>query len=495
LNRTRLLLLLSSPFLLLSLASCAAGPDYEPPAVTMPEVWAGTGAPGGRAITDADPGDLSRWWSRFEDPALVELVELALSQSPDLAEAAGRLLEARFRRAAVAGERVPAIDLDAGYSRTRQSGTIGDAPVGGFAIDPEADLWTAGASLTWELDVFGRIGRRVEAADRTTEAELADFYAVQVSLAAEVALAYTDGRELQNRLRIAEENARIQQSALDLARTRFEAGLTTRLDVDQAESALRQTLSRIPALKAQLQQAKNRLSLLTGRVPGAADDALAEVVPVPTPPDSIAAGAPADLLRRRPDVIRAERELGSSVASFAAARADLYPRFTLVGNFGFASDDVEDLFDWDSRVFGIGPAVDWPIFQGGTLRALASAERAVVDQRAAAYQRTILVALQEVADAAAAFARNREQRAELTLAVAAAERAVRFAQAQYEQGLVDFDRVLDTQRSLFVSQEELAVVDAAVTAEAIRLYRALGGGWDAPTPASTTASTTRPTSG
>ncbi len=485
----------------LGLASCAVGPDYEPPTVVMPAQWRGTGGPGGAAVTDAAVGDLAAWWERFNDPQLSALVEKSLRQSPNLAEAAARVLEARYRRAAVAGERVPSVALDANYTRSRQSETIGNAASGlassgagpgggGFSFDPETDLWSAGASLTWELDIFGRVGRRVEAADRRTEVELADFYAVQVALAADVALAYTDVRQLQNRVRIAQENGRLQRSALDLATARFDSGLTTRLDVDQAEANLRQTLARVPELAAQLQQAKNRLSLLTGQVPGAVDTAVGDEGAVPTPPDAVALGAPANLLRRRPDVIFAERELGESVATLAAARADQYPRFTLAGNFGFASDDLGDVFDWDSRTFGVGPSFTWPIFQGGTLRALAAAEGAVVQQRVAAYEQALLVALQEVADASAAFGRDRERRVELTIAVDAANRAVSLAQAQYEQGLVEFDRVLDAQQTLFAAQDALAIADAAVTANAIRLYRALGGGWDAPA-----AATMRPSSG
>lgn len=481
-----------SAFLIpICLAGCTVGPDYEKPSPNLPETWRGTDAPGGRSVTTR-PAELRQWWTNFGDSELTNLVDLALVNSPDLTEAAGRVLENRYRRAATVGELLPRVEADASYTRSRQSQTIGDG-FGSFAtgegaddglgsFDPESDLWQAGLALNWELDVFGRLRRRVEAADRDLQAELADFYAVRVALAADVGLAYVNVRELQNRLQIAQENAETQRQSLELARARYENGLTTELDVAEALANLQQTLAQIPELNSQLQAAKNSLSLLTGQVPGAVDAAVADREPVPVPPDEVAVGVPVDLLRRRPDVHRAERDLAAAVARVGAAQADLYPRFTLAGTFGFASDELEDVFDWDSRTFSVGPSVSWPIFQGGRLRALLLAQDAVVLQRASAYERTVLTALNEVSDALTAYARDRERRVVLAEAVEAARRAVELAETQYTQGLVDFDRVLVAERTLFLAEDSLAIVDANVTADLIRLYRALGGGWDAPPP-------------
>lgn len=493
-NRLRALIAHHSSLITLCLlAGCTVGPDYERPSPNLPETWTGTAAPGGRSVT-TEPAELRQWWTNFDDTELTDLIDLALVNSPDLTEAAGRVLENRYLRAATVGELLPHVDADASYTRSRQSETIGDGfsgfatgepagdPLGGASFDPESDLWQAGLALNWELDVFGRLRRRVEAADRELQAELADFYAVRVALAADVGLAYVEVRELQNRLQIAQANAQTQRDSLELARARYENGLTTELDVAEAVANLQQTLAQVPALAEQLQAAKNRLSLLTGQVPGAVDRALTEVEPVPVPPEEVAVGVPIDLLRRRPDVHRAERDLAAAVARVGAAQADLYPRFTLAGSFGFASDELEDVFDWDSRTFSVGPSVTWPIFQGGTLRALVMAQDAVVLQRAAAYEQTVLTALNEVSDALTAYARDREQRLVLADAVEAARRAVELAETQYTQGLVGFDRVLDAQRTLFLAEDSLAIVDASVSADLIRLYRALGGGWDAPPP-------------
>ena len=495
-HQIRRTLLLPASLALLA-GGCAIGEDYQRPTPPMPDAWRGVDAPAGQGVT-SDAADLSDWWMAFDDPAMVDLVKVALVNSPDLREAAGRVLEARYRRAATAGERLPQVEADASYTRSRQSETIGDdgfaalgagstgGSAGGFAgggFDPESDLFQAGLSANWELDLFGRIGRRVEAADARVQSELADFYAVRVSLAAEVGLAYVDVRSLQNRLSIARQNADLQRRSLDLARARFDNGLSSELDVAEALSNLQQTLAEIPTLTSDLQAAKNRLSLLTGRLPGAVDAELeseTDAGVVPVPPTTVAVGVPTDLLRRRPDIRSAERDVAEAVASVSAARADQYPRFSLGGTFGFASDDLDQLFDWDSRTFGIGPSVSWPIFQGGTLRALVKAEDAVTLQRVAAYERSVLSAMQETSDALTAYGQSRQRQAVLGEAVAAARRAVEISDAQYRQGIIEFDRVLDAQRTQFLAEDAKALADANVSINLIGLYRALGGGWDAP---------------
>ncbi len=491
---------------------CRVGPEYERLTPDMPTTWSGTAttqpttqpttapstAPSTQpsGIVTTDPANVAMWWTSFEDDTLTDLIGESLRSSPDLIEALGRVLEARALRAAASGDRLPSVDLSGGYTRTRTSenldgfssfstggGTGGGGGGGGgigSVFEAESDLWQVGGMVNWELDVFGRLGRRVEAAARDTEAEAADYAAVRVALAADVGLAYVDVRQLQNRVRIAGDNVALQQRSLNLARARFENGLTGELDVAEALSNLQQTLATIPALESQLQAAKNRLSLLSGRTPGAVDELLAEVGPVPVPPREVAVGIPADLLRRRPDIVEAERRLAAAVARVGAAEADRYPRFSLAGSFGFASGDVGDLLDWNSRTFNVGPAFNWPIFQGGTLRALVAASDAVALQEAAAYERTVLTALQEVSDAMTAYAQDQRRRATLVDAASAARRAVELSEALYAQGLIEFDRVLDAQRTLFQAEDALASADAAVTADLIGLYRAVGGGWDAP---------------
>jgi len=467
-------------------AGCRVGPAYErPEAADLPFAFEGVAGDSGAESREID---LSDWWTRFGDDDLTRLVELAVVKSPDVVEQVARVLEARALRAAETGARLPQVEGDASYTRSRQSENLdgfaafagapgAGATGGGVGFEPETDLWQAGGGVVWELDLFGRLARRVQAADRLLEAERFELAAVRVALAADVATTYVEVRELQNRLRIARENVAIQQNALRLARARFEGGLTTQLDVAEALASLQRTRAAVPALAESLQNAKNRLSVLTGEEPGFAESVIAEVAPVPPADLAVAVGVAAALARRRPDIRRAERELASAVASVGAREADLYPRLSLVGTFGFASGDVDDLFEWDSRTFGVGPSFNWPIFQGGTLRALVGAADARVTAAEAEYRRVVLTALQEVADALTALAQDRERRDVLAEGVEAARRAVELAEAQYADGLVDFDRVIDSQQLLFESEDALAVAEAALSRDLIALYRALGGGW------------------
>jgi NodT family efflux transporter outer membrane factor (OMF) lipoprotein len=464
------------------LSGCMVGPEYDAPSpAEMPFVWAGV---------DGDPNvttteqDLTDWWTRFGDEQMTRVVKRAVVASPDVQEAVARLLENRFLRAAENGARVPSIDLSAGYTRSRISENLdgfaavtgGDSSEG-FAFQPETDLWEVTGGFSWELDLFGRIARRVQEADRLVEASFYDLQAIRVALAADVAEVYVEIRELQNRLRIAEENVQIQERSLRLAEARFEGGLTTQLDVSQALSNVLQTRATVPALRAQLQVARNRLALLAGEEPAYTDEVVTGDLPVPTTDGEIAIGLPADLVRRRPDIRRAERELAAAFSRVGASEADLLPRFSLAGNFGFAAGDADNVFDWDSRTFGIGPAVNWPIFQGGTLRALVGVADARVGIARAEYRRVVLEALSEVADALTNLAQDRARREILFSSVTAARRAVELAEAQYTDGLVDFDRVIDTQTLLFQTEDALAIAESAVTRDTIALYRSLGGGW------------------
>ncbi|MEM7807823.1 MAG: efflux transporter outer membrane subunit [Planctomycetota bacterium] len=470
----------------MTLVGCRVGPVYEPPELPVPQSFTGvTGDP--RATSR--PSDLSQWWTRFNDERLTRLVERAIIASPDVEEAVARVMEARALRAAENGARLPQIEGNAFYSRDRISENLDGFPAGGggggggggagggFAFQPETDLWQIDGGLSWEIDLFGRLSRRVEAADRTLEAELFDLVDVRVTLAAEVAVAYVDTLELSNRLDIAQQNVDLQQRSLDLAQARFEAGLTTELDVAQAVANLQQTKATVPALRASAQAARNRLSRLSGEVPGYAEFVIDDSAALPVPDDDLAVGVPADLLRRRPDIRRAERELASAVASVGAAEGDLYPRLSLVGTFGFAAGDIDNVFNWDSRTFGVGPAINWPIFQGGTLRALVGAADARVNEARAEHRRTLLLALSEVADALTNLAQDRERELTLTDSVTAARRAVELAEAQYTDGLVEFDRVLDAQSLLFSAEDALATAEANVVRDYMILYRTLGGGW------------------
>ena len=524
----------------LLLAGCVVGTDYEPPVIDAPLTFGG--AEGELGTRDARY-HLQRWWEAFGDPVLAQLVGEAAAGNLDLAEAAARVLESRYDRAAASGELLPRLDLSADYARQRESGNLNDNLGGGFASIPlEDDLWRVGSEVSWEIDVFGRLRRAVEAADADFGASVEDYRSVFVALCGDVGLSYVSVREFEERVDVALANEQIQRRALELARVRFDTGLASNLELAEAETSLRQTLATLPTLRAQLRAEKNRLAVLTGRAPGAVDELLAGTLPpvggqgvpdaeqsqptpapgaapetassggpvtlvsggapgsagpgsggtgsgqaaytpprrVPEPPERVLVGVPAELLRRRPDLRRGERELAAAAARVGVAQADLYPRFSLVGNFGFSASDGGNLLEWDSRVFGIGPSVSWPVFQGGRLRSLVGSALARRNQALIAYERAVLLAYEEVANAMTDFARQRERHAELLRAEASAGDAVRTSETQYVDGLVDFNRVIDAQRTLFTVQDDRARSAGARTRALVRLYRALGGGWPVP---------------
>jgi NodT family efflux transporter outer membrane factor (OMF) lipoprotein len=297
-----------------------------------------------------------------------------------------------------------------------------------------------------------------------------------VTVAAETARAYVDLRAFQTRLRVALRNVALQEETRGLARTRFEAGLAGERDVAQAWANVESTRARVPALQSGVRTAENRLAVLVGVAPGGLAEELGaelgEARPIPVPPSEVAVGAPADLLRRRADVRRAE------TARIGVARAELLPRLTLGGSLGVESEGTGDLFERDSGVFGIGPSLRWNLFDGGRLRRLVEARDARARQALVRWERTVLVALEEAENAMTAFVRERSRRLSLVLASTQARRAVALARTQYREGLTDFQAVVDTERTVASLEDELAQSEAAIATSAIALYKALGGGWE-----------------
>ncbi|MEL7240104.1 MAG: TolC family protein, partial [Planctomycetota bacterium] len=350
----------------LLLAGCTVGPDYEPPVVNVPVDWSGAIGVGESSDATTQPAELSfaatqpvgepttqpglaMWWDAFDDPALPKLIAMADANNRDLRRAAVRVLEFRYRRGVAAGERLPTLAGTLDYSHQRISGLLdnggfggggGDAGGpggGGFAFGGEdtsgfdQDLWELGAESSWEIDVFGGIRRNIQAADADVGAAMDDMNAVRVALAADVGQAYVDLCEFVLRLRIAEENAASQQESFELADTRFKAGLVPQLDSSEAFANLQETRSEIPTLRQDVRLAKNRLALLVGGAPGSVDALLTESTRIPVADGDVAAGVPAELLRRRPDLRRAERELAAAVYRIGVATAELYPQFTING--------------------------------------------------------------------------------------------------------------------------------------------------------------------
>ncbi|WP_373500364.1 efflux transporter outer membrane subunit [Desulfococcus sp.] len=457
------------PALLLLTAGCAAvGPDYAPPSAAAPAGWS-TQLQDGLRPDPADPDHLARWWRILDDPVLSDLVARAIEGNLDLKQSLERVREARARRGISRAGLFPEIDASADVSRIRRSESSGSGD--------ENDFYAAGFDAEWEIDVFGGVRRSIEAAEADLGAVEADLGDVMVSLTAEIGLNYLEARTFQTRLDVAEANIAAQQATYDLIRSRYEAGLSDELAVQQARYNLENTRSQLPVLRTGLASAKNRLAVLTGQAPGALQAVLEKRRPVPVPPATVAVGVPAESLRRRPDVRRAERELAAETFRIGEAVADLYPRFRLFGTIGLESIDAVDFLESASRFWSIGPGVTWNVFDAGAIRNNIAAQTAVAERFRFAYEAAVLTALEEVENALTAYAEEQMRRERLLDAVDAAQQAADLAQDQYAAGLVDFSSVLDAQRSLLSFQDELARSDGSVTSNLIRLYKALGGGW------------------
>lgn len=450
------------------LTGCATvGPNYAPPAVSMPETWSGSTPQEASRI--ADPAKLAEWWTTLDDPVLTRLIERAIQNNLDLKKALARLEEYRARRGAARADLTPTVSVSGAGSSSRSSEASGSGQT--------HESYSLGVDASWELDLFGSARRSVEAAQADYEATREDLHDVLTSLVAETATAYVQLRTDQKRLAAAEENLRIQTDTLQLTAWRYESGLAGALDMESATYNLESTRSQIPALQAQAEEMKNRLAVLLGEWPGSLTDELSPTAPIPTAALQMAVGIPADLLRRRPDIRRAERELAAQTARVGAAEADLYPKLTLQGSLGFEALAVTSLINPANLASSLGAGVLWTAFKGGALRQTVKVQSALQEQALIAYESAVLSALEDVENALVNLAKENERRESLAKAVESAKTSVELSLHEYESGLVDFQTVLNAQKSLTSFQDNLAASDGAMTVDLISLYKALGGGW------------------
>jgi multidrug efflux system outer membrane protein len=440
------------------LGGCAVGPDYRPPHTAMPGGWAGTS-------DTAAPPALASWWQTFHDPQLTTLMDEALRANLDVQLATARLREARYSRDVTAGALWPSVNSSADYQRTRQ-GSAG-----------ERNLFRAGLDAVWEMDIFGGIRRNVESAEASVLAAREGLHDVQVSLAAEVALNYVQLRGYQQQIRIAQENLAAQRHTADITRQRFNAGFVSGLDVANADAQVASTESTIPLLEVFARQSIYALSVLLARPPAELLNELAATGPLPVTPPEVPAGLPSDLLRRRPDIRQAEAQLHAATAQIGVAVADLFPKFSLTGSLNWQADKLSGLNDGAARMWSIGPSVNWPIFQGGSLEANVRVQEALRDQAYLTYRKTVLAALQDVENALIAYAKEWDHRRSLNDAVVANRKAVELATELYREGQTDFLNVLESQRSLYLSETAFVQSDSSLGQNLIALYKALGGGW------------------
>lgn len=468
----------------LLIAGCTVGPQYSPPKTEMPGQWAGQDQGG---IT-AQPVEVVAWWQLMHDPALESLIQRAVQSNYDLRLAQARVREARAQRGVVAADRYPNVDVNGSYSHTRDSantafggvGGAGGTGSGGTAFrDREFDLYQTGFDASWELDFFGRVRRSVEAAEADIEAANENRRNTLVTLLAEVARNYVDLRGSQRRLAIALNNIESQRQTLELSQARFKAGLVSELDVAEARAQLATTHSQVPLLESSVHQTIHALGLLLGQTPESLLSELSEPVAIPIAPPQLPVGLPSDLLRRRPDVRSAERQLAAATARIGVATADLFPRFSLTGSLGLAAEDFSNLFSASSRTYSIGPSVTWPIFDAGRIRGNIAVQNARQEQALDRYEQSVLQSLTDVENSLVAFWKEQTRRQALSEAVDANRRAVELANELYSRGLGDFLRVLESQRSLYLSEDQLVQSDRDLAANYIAVYKALGGGWEA----------------
>ena len=452
------------------LTGCATvGPDYIPVKPDAPENWQAEmngGLVAGRTAMESP----ASWWTVFDDAELTSLMEGAVSGNLDLETARSRVREARALRGITQASLFPVVDASATAAKQRTARSGNDRE--------EIDIYSVGFDAGWEIDVFGGIRRSIEASQADLEAEKENLYHVLISLMAETALNYVEVRTFQARLDVLKGNIKTLEETYDLNRSRYHAGIIGELALQESLRSLESFRSRIPVLESGLSAAKNRLSVLLGKPPGELHFELSDTKPIPGIPKTVAVGIPADTLRNRPDVRRAERYLAARTARIGVARADLYPRFRLFGSIGLESVDSGDFFDWDSRFWGFGPGVSWRIFDAGAIRRNIEVQTIRQEQALIDYQVTILDALEEVENTLVAYAKEQQRQDFLSKAVLAARRAELLALDRYKAGLEGFFNVLDTQRSLLALQDELEQSNGAVVGNLIRLYKALGGGWE-----------------
>ena len=454
------------------LAGCTVGPDYHEPPANPPAEWA---SPLRGGETNGVSPD-ARWWKSFRDPELDSLVARAAESNLNLRAAWARVRQARFQRVMAKAAFWPTIDANASYSRNRFSATgLVPAPPG---TPLEANLYQTGFDSTWELDVFGGTRRSVEAAGAEVAAAEYGRRDILLTVYGDVARNYVQARAFQRRLAVLRENIAAQQNILNLTRDLFARGLATDLDVQQGAALLATTQSEEPTLETSFRDSAYSLALLLGQPPGALLAELSSNTPAPAAPPSVPVGLPSDLIHRRPDIQQAERELAAATARIGVAKADLFPQFSLTGNAGMESVHASDWFDAGSRYWAAGPVAQWRIFDAGRIRANIHLQTARQEEALANYEQAVLAAFGDVEGALTAYAHEQTRRLSLERAVEADQEAVRLAEQLYRNGLADFLRVLESQRSLYQSQDALIDSDQAVSTNLIALYKALGGGWE-----------------
>jgi len=457
-------------------ACVSLGPDFEAPELQVADEW----MEAEQAGISNQPADNVEWWTVFDDPVLNSLIETAHSQNLSLRSAGLRVLQANAQLAIATGRRFPQMQQLSGSASSISLSANGDDNVA--LLEDNFALYNLEFGLSWEVDFWGRFRRMVESESAMLQAEMAGYDAMMVSLSAEVAHAYVMLRTLQTRVELAKKNVATQARTLEIADVRNRNGLVTELDVQQARTVLNKTRASIPPLETSLNQVRNTLSLLLGILPQELGAILSESGAMPAPPAEIAVGMPQDLIRRRPDIRRAEWMLAAQSAQIGVAVTELYPHFSIGGSIGGATTDIndkgaDDLFDSDSISSMLFGGFTWNLFNYGRLKNNVRFQDARFQEMLVDYQNLVLKAQAEANDAIVAYLQAHIQAGHLANSVAAAERSVELSLIQYREGSVDFNQVLSTLTQQTEQQDALTATNGAIATDLITIYKVLGGGW------------------
>lgn len=469
---------------LAGMTGCSVGPNYHRPPTTMPDAYDthATTRPA-LATQRSRQVNIAHWWRSLEDPELNSLVQRAVAVNLDLEIALTRLQEARAYETVVLGGALPVADFSGGAglgsgTNSTKDRVEGPLNAGSNTTGLKEITEVVGFDAGWELDIFGKYRREIEAAGYETQAMIEERNAVLISVVADVARAYMDCRDLQARVAIAQSNIRIEQQSVDVVQQRFNRGLTNEMDLALARRQLETLQSELPPLYDQLVVSQRRIAVLLGEYPGKIQLELAEAAPLPLVPENIGPGLPVELLRRRPDILEAEREVAQATANVGVATANLFPRVAITAGIGMQGQGLGRTPAVNSFLWSAGPSAYWPLLDFGTLDALIEIADLQTHEALVSYKRTILAAVEEVENAISSYDAQQQRLRDLANALTASQRAVDLAQQRYDRGLTDFLNVLDAERQLYDLQDQYAVAQEDVVVQFIALYKGLGGGWE-----------------
>lgn len=473
---------------------CMVGPDYRSPPMHPPSRFLGASTRPSTTQPSTQPAevvDLQHWWESFHDPVLDRLIADGINSNLDVQLAQARVLEARANLQGNVATLFPTVDASASYTRSQFSkngigsfGGTSSSTGSGTAANTfrlpgsRTNLYQTGFDAGWEVDLFGGTRRGIEAAQYTLESQVDARRGAMITFLSDVARNYMIVRGLQQELAIVNGNVASQKEFLELTRAKFQGGIATDLDVARQEAQVASTESSIPTIRTQIQQAIHRLGVLLDRNPEDLEAQLAPVGELPVGPPVVPPGLPSDLLRRRPDVQQAERQLAAATANIGVATADLFPKLNLTGSFGWESQQLKNWFNASSQMWSFGPSLSWRIFDAGQIRANIHVQNARQLEALIQYRQSVLQALTDVEDALVAYRQEQEHREVLRRSVEANLRSVALAKQLNQAGVVDFLNVLTAEQNLFISQDQLSQSNQAVSTNLVALYKALGGGWE-----------------